>query len=419
MFALSGIVALILVGVAGGVVLRNLGRSQAFREAKNITVVTGKELVEPRLTNGVLSGDSRSLLRLESVVFAVLHDPIVRVKIWDTEGRIVYSDVPELIDQTFELDPDVQRAFSEGEVTVLPVDTSLPQNRFEREMRDLIQVTLPLQTPHGDELLFQAFLRSDSILTDARTLWRPFLPVLGLALLALALLQIPLACRLARQVSRAQREQERLLSRAIESGDLERRRIAADLHDGPVQQFASLATTLAARAEMVNGHEPSSAVAFREAAEQARVGIRSLRSTLVSAYPPSLGTGSLASAVTDLTVPLRESGIRCFLDIPESLHLPPSTDALLFRVAQEAVRNIVAHSGAEEAYVRVWRLDRSVVIEIRDDGVGFQVEQRERARSEGHLGLDLLRDLARDAHGTLSIDSEPGGGTSIRLEVPT
>ncbi|MDH5225575.1 MAG: hypothetical protein OEW46_12495, partial [Actinomycetota bacterium] len=158
MFALSGIVALILVGVAGGVVLRNLGRSQAFREAKNITVVTGKELVEPRLTNGVLSGDSRSLLRLESVVFAVLHDPIVRIKIWDTEGRIVYSDVPELIDQTFELDPDVQRAFSEGEVTVLPVDTSLPQNRFEREMRDLIQVTLPLQTPDGDELLFQAFL---------------------------------------------------------------------------------------------------------------------------------------------------------------------------------------------------------------------------------------------------------------------
>ena len=86
MFALSGVVALVLVGLAGGVVLRDLGRSQAIREAENITVVTGTEVVQPRLTDGVLQRDSRSLLQLDSVVFAVLHDPIVRVKIWDTEG---------------------------------------------------------------------------------------------------------------------------------------------------------------------------------------------------------------------------------------------------------------------------------------------------------------------------------------------
>ena len=418
MFALSGMVALVVVGVVGGMVLRDLGRNQATREAEHITEVTGKELVEPRLKNGVLRGDSISLLQLESVVTGVLRDPIVRVKIWDTNGRILYSDVPELIDSTYALDADTRRAMNGDDISVRPVDLSLPQNRFEREMGDLLQVTLPLETPNHDRVIFQAFLRSDSVLTSARAFWRPFLPVLALALVALALLQIPLAYHLAHKLQRSQMKQEQLLSRAIESGDLERRRIAADLHEGPVQQFASLALTLSARAEIAQSRDPSSADAFRDAAEKTRQGILSLRSTLVSTYPLSLENGGLASAVAELALPLRESGIRCFLDIPNTLNLPSTTEALLFRATQEGMRNILAHSGAEEAYVRVRRDGDSAVVEIRDDGVGFTSEQRCASRSEGHLGLQLLDDVARDAEGCLQIDSEPSGGTTIRLKVP-
>jgi two-component system, NarL family, sensor kinase len=418
MFALSGVVALVLVGLAGGVVLRDLGRSQAIREAENITVVTGTEVVQPRLTDGVLQRDSQSLLQLDSVVFAVLHDPIVRVKIWDTEGRILYSDVPELIDSSYPLDTGAQRALSIGDVSANPVDLSLPQNRFERGLGKLLEVTLPLETPDHHRLLFQAFLRSDSILTNARELWRAFLPVLALALLALTLLQIPLAYRLAHRVRRGQQEREQLLSRAIESGDVERRRIAADLHDGPVQQFAGLALTLAARAETLQRREPTAAIALRDAAAQTRLGMRTLRSTLVSVYPPSLGSAGLASAVSDLTSPLIESGIRCSVDIPEGLDLRQSTEALLFRVTQEAVRNIVGHSRAHEACVRVWKEARSVVLEVRDDGVGFSTEEQERAMSDGHMGLALLRDLTRDAQGSLRVQSDEGLGTTVRLEVP-
>jgi signal transduction histidine kinase len=418
MFALSGMLALILVGVIGGMVLRNLGRDQATREAERITEVTGRELVEPRLRNGVLRGDSTSLLQLEGVVSAVLRDPIVRVKIWDTDGRIVYSDVPELIDSSFALDADAQRTANGGGTTVCPVDVSLPQNRFERGIGDLLQVTLPLETPNHETVLFQAFLRSDSVLTSARTFWRPFLPVLAVALLALALLQIPLAYHLAHKVRRSQIQQERLLSRAIESGDLERRRIAAELHEGPVQQFSSLALTLAARAEIAKTRDPSAADAFSDAAEKTRQGIMSLRSTLVSAYPPSLGNEGLASAVAELALPLRESGIRCFVDIPDSLNLPPNAEAFLFRATQEAMRNVLAHSQAEEAYVGVRRADGAVVLEVRDDGVGFTDEQRTASRSKGHLGLQVLDDLARDAEGSLRIESRPGTGTTVRLEVP-
>ena len=418
MFALSGVLALVVVGVTGAIVLRGLGRDQAIHEAKRIAVVTGQDLLEPRLTDGILTGDSRSLLRLENVVFAVLNDPIVRVKIWDTDGRILYSDVPELIDTTYSLDADADATVRSRTVSVCPIDVSLPQNRFERGMGELLQVTIPLETPDGSPVLFQAFLRSDSVLTDARTLWRSFAPVLGMALVALALLQIPLAYRLARRVTSAQREQEQLLTRAIESGDLERRRLAADLHDGADQEFAGLATTLDARAEMLQPHDPSTALTFRDAAEQTRSGIRALRSTVVSAYPASLGDAGLRSAITDLIAPVREGGIRCFIDIADPLELPPATEALLFRVAQESMRNIVTHSHAEEAFVRVRKEAAAVAIEVRDDGVGISGEQRARAESEGHLGLSLLRDLVRDARGTLHIESEAGVGTTIRVEVP-
>ena len=82
------------------------------------------------------------------------------------------------------------------------------------------------------------------------------------------------------------------------------------------------------------------------------------------------------------------------------------------------MRNIVAHSRAEEAFVQVRREEASVVIEIRDDGIGLSEEERTRAESQGHLGLSLLRDLVRDARGALHIESEPGVGTTIRVEVP-
>jgi signal transduction histidine kinase len=418
MFALSGVFALVVVGVTGGFVLRGLGRDQATREAERIAVVTGQDLLEPRLTDGILTGDSRSLLRLENVVFAVLNDPIVRVKIWDTDGRILYSDVPELIDSTYPLDADADATVRSRTVSVCPIDVSLPQNRFERGIGELLQVTIPLQTPDGSPVLFQAFLRSESVLTDAHALWRSFAPVLGIALVALALLQIPIAYRLARRVTSAQREHEQLLTRAIESGDLERRRLAADLHDGAIQEFAGLATTLDARAEMLKPHDPTTAGTFRDAAEQTRSGIRALRSTVVSAYPPSLGEAGLRSAITDLIAPVREGGIRCFIDIADPLELPPATEALLFRVAQESIRNVVTHSQAEEAYIQVLRKATTVDIEIRDDGIGLSEEERQRAESQGHLGLSLLRDLVRDARGTLHIESEPGVGTTIRVEVP-
>ncbi|MGH2637635.1 MAG: hypothetical protein ACRDHU_16010, partial [Actinomycetota bacterium] len=249
-FALSGLVALLLVGVAGVLVLRRIGTSEAYREAEKVAVVASR-IVERRLTDGILRGTSGSLLALDALVNGgVLTDPIVRVKIRDSTGTILYSsDAPELIGTAAPLDQDAREALEGGEIATEQLDPSLPENRSEAGFGPLLQVSLPVSTPGGTELLFQASLEFDSVAASGRELWIAFLPVLAVALAALALLQIPLAFRLARRVRESQVDRERLLRRAIDASDVERRRIAGDLHEGLVQQLAGLSMSLAARAD--------------------------------------------------------------------------------------------------------------------------------------------------------------------------
>ena len=106
------------------------------------------------------------------------------------------------------------------------------------------------------------------------------------------------------------------------------------------------------------------------------------------------------------------------LDVEADLDLDADVEALVFRTAQEAVRNALAHAGAERIAVSVDRPDGRVRLVVADDGRGFDQRQAEHRRGEGHIGLSLLGDLAVSAGGTLAVDSEPGSGTRVTLEVP-
>src|SRR6185437_1259027 len=139
------------------------------------------------------------------------------------------------------------------------------------------------------------------------------LPALLGALVILYLVQVPLAYSLARRLRARQREREALLRSAIDASDLERRRIAADLHDSAVQRLAGVSLSLAAAGSR-NGREGSSGdeelrAAVREAAAETRETIRELRTLLVDIYPPTLQRSGLTAALSDLVAPLRAAGI--------------------------------------------------------------------------------------------------------------
>src|SRR5207248_1277076 len=94
-------------------------------------------------------------------------------------------------------------------------------------------------------LLFEAYFRYDAVTAGGRRSWNDFAPIMLVALIGLEALQIPLAWSMARRVRAGQQRQEVLLRRAIHASDAERRRIASDLHDGVVQDLASVSYSLA------------------------------------------------------------------------------------------------------------------------------------------------------------------------------
>ena len=224
---------------------------------------------------------------------------------------------------------------------------------------------------------------------------------------------------MALRIRRGSREREALLRRAVDASNAERRRIAGDLHDGIVQDLAGLSYSLAASAERVqsNDGDPEAAATLRNGAERTRQNVRELRSLLVEIHPPRLREAGLAAAVSDLLSPLAARGIETSAEIPEDLELAPESEALFFRVAQEAVRNAASHADPSRVDVRVSQSAQRVALEVLDDGCGFDVDHTFSATGEGHLGLELVSELAEDAGAEITIDSARGDGTRVRMEL--
>jgi signal transduction histidine kinase len=416
-FAVGGVVALAVVGLVSVLVLRNVGTDEALSNARDLTTLVGKGIVEPDLTRGVVRGDPKALDRFDRLIRRrVLRDPIIRVKLWKPSGRIVYSDEPRLIGQRYTLSEDDLASFREGTAESEVSDLSRPENRFDRGRGKLLEVYMPVKDPSGQPLLFEAYQNFETVASSGRDLWLAFAPALILALVVLELAQIPLASSMSRRIRRGNAEREALLQHAVDSSSAERRRIAGDLHDGVVQDLAGLSFSLEAAAERTGSNGDGSAM-LRRGAEQARDTVRALRSLLVEIYPPRLREAGLKPALADLLAPAARQGIATHLDVPEALDLDPEREALVFRVAQEAVRNACKHAEANRIDVRVSDSDDCTELEVEDNGRGLPAGLRADGAPEGHFGLRLLGDLTAAAGATLDIDSELGAGTRIRVRI--
>lgn len=416
-FALLGLVVLVLVGIAGTLMLRSLATDQALDQAREFTLLSSR-VVERRVDDGLLTGDARASAAVASAVFdfvMVRGGPVVRVKIWSEEGEIVYSDESRLIGEVYRLGDDEREALQHEGVTAELSDLERPENRFERGHGDLLEVYTSIRTPSGAPLLFETYQRFSSIASSEGELLATFAPVLVVALVAFAALEIPLAWVLARRVQRAQLDRERFLQRAVAASDLERKRIARDLHDGPVQELTGLAMQLAATAE---GQEGRARATLGDAAAAARASIRTLRSAIVGVYPPNLEQAGLGPALSDLTARLQHEGLGVSLAVDPPSGFGPETDEILYRACQEALRNVESHSQASHVQVRVGQEGGAAVLEVADDGRGIAPSAVSEARGDGHMGLQMLGELARDAGGSLSLSPRDQGGTVVRLEVP-
>lgn len=419
-FTLAGVAAVVAVGMVAAYLLDEAGTDEAIRDAKQLTALAGEGIVEPKLQQGLIDGDPDAIAEVDRVVRDRIlgDDGVVRVKIWDSGARIVYSDEPRLIGDRFELDTDERTSLTEGGTEAETTDLSSPENRFEPDGTDLLEVYLPIHTPSGEPLLFETYIRSDFVTSAGRRIWTTLAPVLIGALILLTALQLPLALGLARRLRRGQEEREDLLRLALDASEMERRRIAQDLHDGVVQDLAGVSYSVAAAANRSGspGGSGSDPEGLRKAAARIRQSVRDLRTLLVEIYPADLHRVGLGAAVADIIGGLNARGLNARSEVPDDLRLPPELETLLFRVAQEAVRNVVAHAGASQLVIRADDEGGVASLEVEDDGRGFSPDID--GAAPGHFGLRMLSDLAAQAGGSLAVDSRPGAGATVRVEAP-
>jgi signal transduction histidine kinase len=422
-FMVGSLVAIAVIVVGGFLALRDVATEEAERDTRERVQAAGRIVESAGLSDGVLRGDPQALARLDDIVLGqVLGGSVVRVKLWTRDGRILYSDEPALIGRRFPLGVEERELFASGGADAELSDLSEAENRFERPQGKLLEAHTPIRTPNGTQVLFELYERFGAIDADGARLLRAFAPPLLAGLLVLVLFQLPLAWSLARRLQRGHAEREALLENAVEASSRERRRIAGELHDGVVQDLAGVAFGLAPLADeaAARGADGEAAV-LRDATARLRQGVRDLRTLLVEIHPPNLASAGLDVALSDLLSPLAAAGVATELKVDEDAL--PSGDgaslALLYRVAREVVRNVQEHAGADTVRIALTRpRPETVRLVITDDGRGFAAEDRTRAGAAGHVGLTLLEELVTQAGGTLTVRSQPGAGTTVKLEVP-
>jgi PAS domain S-box-containing protein len=214
---------------------------------------------------------------------------------------------------------------------------------------------------------------------------------------------------------RAEDELRSLSRRLIRAQEEERALLARELHDDVTQRLAVLAID-AGRAELA-GQGAFQAEALRAVREGLVRLSEDIHSLAYQLHPSILEELGLAEALrTECERRGRQGGVDFSLDLAP---LPPvvGRDAALclYRVAQEALNNVVHHAGARAAKVVLRQMEGGLLLAVRDDGVGFDPET---ARQKRSLGLASMRERLRLANGTLDIESAPGRGTAIVAWVP-
>ncbi len=221
------------------------------------------------------------------------------------------------------------------------------------------------------------------------------------------------ASRAASAVNLSERVARDALRRVVAGQELERARLARELHDETGQALASILLGLSSVERSASVEEMrAAATGLRELVVST---LQAVRRLAVELRPSVLDDFGLVPALERLTGSMTESG-GIVVDLIAHLgeqRLPGEIETALYRIVQEALTNVVKHADARHASVVLRRTPTSTTVVIEDDGLGLQ-----RERGTDGLGLVGMRERLALLHGTLRIDSTPGAGTTIIAEVP-
>jgi len=216
---------------------------------------------------------------------------------------------------------------------------------------------------------------------------------------------------------RVDRERRQLLSRVVTAQEEERREIASDIHDDPVQKL----TAASVRLDILEGDHPALGQdpTFRKAQETIGHAIESLRHLMFELRPYVLDRDGLAAALRLVlnAESKRVDGCDYQLDAQIATEPDPEIRVVLYRIALEALANVRKHARASQVDLSVRDQDGGYLLRLSDDGAGFDAITRAHS-PEGHLGLTSMRERAEMASGWFRLQSAPGSGTTVEVWLP-
>jgi signal transduction histidine kinase len=409
---LVAVVSFVLVGAVAFVVAHRVARTAGLAEGLRTARSTGRVLLAPVMP-AVLDGNLQATEDLNAdLARRRAEGTLLRVKVWRRDGTVLWSDDASLIGTKFALRPqelavfDQRQAFAEISPLTDPADADVRAGN-----RGLVEAYIPLDL-RGTTVALEMYFSEDRV-RAAEAEERARLVGFSLAgLLVLAFAQLPVSIWLMRRISRAQHDRDRMRETALVSSERERRLLARSLHDGVVQELAGAAYALGSR-EPTDPLPPDTAQAMDLVTVTLQQAVDDLRGMLVELHPDEVTDANLEDLVTAAAVracPRQRVSVSVTLDRP----LPAQILAFLYRSARECAVNVAKHAQARTVDIVITGDRAGVRLVVRDDGIGIPDPL---PRSEGHLGLTLLRTSTVELGGSLEARGSDRG-TTVTIDLP-
>ncbi len=222
--------------------------------------------------------------------------------------------------------------------------------------------------------------------------------------------------RMHRRLAARERAHERFTEQVIQAQEAERRRLAADIHDGITQRLCSLQFHLDAAMEALADDRDFALEQLTKAHEHTHLTIAAeARAAINLLRPPVLDDLGLADSLASLA--RSAPGVEAHVEVDQCA-LSEHVEIALYRIAQEAMQNVVKHAHAARIELRLFRRGSGVVLQVTDDGRGFDREAAVQDISQGGYGMGSMAERAELIGGRLEVESRPGVGTTVSATVP-
>jgi signal transduction histidine kinase len=223
------------------------------------------------------------------------------------------------------------------------------------------------------------------------------------------------ALRASADLEEANRELQGSRERLVSTREEERRRLRRDLHDGVGPQLAALMLELETASDLVSENPEAASTLMAKLPERAREIASDVRRSAHALRPPALDELGLVGALREGAIQYAPSGLHVSVENPEELsHLPAAVEVACYRIAQEALANVVRHARASNCSIRI-RLDEetgALSVEVEDDGRSIRDNDR------AGVGMSSMRERTEELGGWCTVKPLAGGGTLVRAFLP-